>query len=210
MTTTERQYHHGDLSNALVTAAVELARPVGPSGIVLREVARQVGVSATAAYRHFDSHESLVAAVAARALDELARFMEVEIAAVPRHRDPARAALGRLAATGRGYVRFAVGEPGLFRVAFTPCPNAAPVAGGRLGPYEMLCAALDDCVAAGVLRPERRKGADRLAWIGVHGLAMLTIDGPFPSAGPSFGQLLEGTLEFIADGLGCRRIPRRK
>jgi hypothetical protein len=123
---------------------------------------------------------------------------------------PARAALGRLAATGRGYVRFAVSEPGLFRVAFTPCPNVAPVAGERLGPYEMLCAALDDCVAAGVLPPERRQGADRLAWIGVHGLAMLTIDGPFPSAGPSFDRLLEATLEFIADGLGCLRIARRK
>jgi AcrR family transcriptional regulator len=206
----ERQYHHGDLSNALVTAAVELARPVGPSGIVLREVARTVGLSATAAYRHFDSHESLVAAVAVRALDELAEFMAVEIAAVPRSRDPVRAALGRLAATGRGYVQFAVKEPGLFRVAFTPCPNVAPAAGDRQGPYELLCAALDGCVAAGALPPERRKGADRLAWIGVHGLALLTIDGPFPSGGPQFDELLERTLDFIADGLGCTRVTRRR
>ena len=101
-------------------------------------------------------------------------------------------------------------EPGLFRVAFTPCPNVVPAVGDHLGPYELLCAALDDCVAAGALPPERRQGADRLAWIGVHGLAMLTIDGPLPSGGAQFDDLVERTLDFIADGLGCRRIARRR
>src|SRR5439155_20803437 len=55
-----RAYHHGDLANALTNAATELARHGGPEAVVLREAARQVGVSATAAYRHFASHGDLV------------------------------------------------------------------------------------------------------------------------------------------------------
>lgn len=47
------RYHHGDLRNALIEAAVELATEGGPERVVLREAARSVGVSPTAAYRHF-------------------------------------------------------------------------------------------------------------------------------------------------------------
>ena len=46
------RYHHGDLANALTLAATDLAREGGPEAVVLRQAARQVGVSATAAYRH--------------------------------------------------------------------------------------------------------------------------------------------------------------
>jgi hypothetical protein len=48
-------YHHGDLYNALVEAAVDLARSGGPEAVVLRKVARRVSVSVTSAYRHFAS-----------------------------------------------------------------------------------------------------------------------------------------------------------
>ena len=57
-------YHHGDLANALAAAAAQLAREGGPDAVVLREAARRVGVSATAAYRHFASHNDLFEEVA--------------------------------------------------------------------------------------------------------------------------------------------------
>ena len=60
-----RAYHHGDLRRALVEAATELAASGGADGVVLREAARRVGVSPSAAYRHFPNREGLLAAGAA-------------------------------------------------------------------------------------------------------------------------------------------------
>ena len=56
-------------------------------------------------------------------------------------------------------------------------------------------AALDDLVAAGALPPERRPGAEYLAWSTVHGMALLAIDGP-----------LRGTPQQMLDGLGQRLL----
>ncbi|MBA3793002.1 MAG: WHG domain-containing protein, partial [Rubrobacter sp.] len=89
-----------------------------------------------------------------------------------------------LRAVGTGYLRFARAEPGLFRTAFSASDNLRSAAsparagGGGLTPFQLLGAALDGLVEAGVLPPERRPGAEFLAWSAVHGLAMLLIDGP--------------------------------
>jgi len=154
---TPHPYHHGDLANALVSEAVELARQGGPGAVVLREVARRAGVSATAAYRHFDSHEALLDAVAGRAYSELSQAMLAEMEALPRHRDPALAALARWRATGRGYVRFAVAQPGLFRTVFMRAKTTPPPPEHSATPSALLSAVLDECVRTGALPPERRQ-----------------------------------------------------
>jgi AcrR family transcriptional regulator len=97
------RYHHGDLTNALVEAAVALARTGGPERVVLREAARRAGVSATAAYRHFAGIDDLTRAVGRCALAELEKAMSGTAADVPE--------------LCRRYVRFALAEPGLFRTA---------------------------------------------------------------------------------------------
>jgi AcrR family transcriptional regulator len=56
----KRGYHHGDLRNALVAAAAELAAKGGPQSVTIRAAAREVGVTPTAAYRHFAGHEDLL------------------------------------------------------------------------------------------------------------------------------------------------------
>ena len=63
---TRETYHHGDLRNALVTAAVELVEGSSPEELTLREVSRRVGVNHRAAYRHFEDKTALLAAVAVR------------------------------------------------------------------------------------------------------------------------------------------------
>ena len=73
-------YHHGNLRPALVEAAVALAQARGPEGVVLREVARQTGVSHNAAYRHFADREELLAEVADAAMRQLAGAMTSELA----------------------------------------------------------------------------------------------------------------------------------
>ena len=110
-----RAYHHGDLRNALVEAAVAAAQVNGPEAVVVRDMARQVGVSHNAAYRHFASREDLLTAVAEVGLDGLGAAMRQELDATPRRRGAADKARQRLRAIGHAYVSFALAEPGLFR-----------------------------------------------------------------------------------------------
>ncbi|HEX8859982.1 MAG TPA: TetR/AcrR family transcriptional regulator [Actinomycetes bacterium] len=177
-------YRHGDLYRALLAAGTELARAGGPDAVVLREVTRRVGVVPNAAYRHFADRQALLAAVRSAAQSALAAAIEAEQAKLPDQDDPVGAARARLRAVGTGYLRFAQAEPGLFRTAFsvpadlpdTASPARASDSGMR--PFQLLAAALDELVDAGVLPRKRRRGAELLAWSAVHGLATLIIDGP--------------------------------
>jgi AcrR family transcriptional regulator len=177
-------YRHGDLRRALLEAGIELARAGGPDAIVLREATRRAGVVPNAAYRHFASRQELLLAVRAYALSELAIAIENEMAAFGEDTRSAEFARGCLRAVGIGYLRFAHAEPALFRTAFSvPLnngPESDPARAGRSGlnPFQLLGAALDRLVDTGVLPPERRQGAEYLAWSAVHGLAVLFTDGP--------------------------------
>ncbi|MFD9726148.1 TetR/AcrR family transcriptional regulator [Streptomyces sp. NPDC059072] len=187
-------YRHGNLRNALLDAALELAREGGPDAVSLREVTRRAGVSPNAAYRHFADRGALVHGVSQAAMAQVALTMEAEIArAAPvgsADDDPAGHARARFRAVGTGYIRFAVTEPGLFRTAFhVPADMAyatdtTAAGAGGLTPFELLGTALDDLVETGLLPAERRPGAEFLAWSAVHGLAVLTIDGPLRGITP--------------------------
>lgn len=176
-------YRHGDLRRALIDAGTELARRGGPAAVVLREATRRAGVSPNAAYRHFADRNALLRAVSLAAQVELAVSMEQEQASITGE-DDAALALARLRAVGTGYLRFAQEKPGLFHTAFAGHADlrdaATAESAGPSGktPFQLLSNALDGLVAAGVLPPERRPGAEFLAWSSVHGLAMLMIDGP--------------------------------
>jgi AcrR family transcriptional regulator len=179
-----RTYRHGDLRRALLDAAIELARNGGPDAVVLREATRRAGVVPNAAYRHFASRDDLLQAVRAAALSALAVAMETELTRLRRGSSTADFARAGLRAIGTAYLRFAQTQPGLFHTAFAvpgnPETAADPATAGRSGrdPFQLLGAALDRLVEAGVLPPKRRPGAEYLAWSAVHGLAMLVLDGP--------------------------------
>jgi AcrR family transcriptional regulator len=194
-------YHHGNLRAALIDTAVELARAEGPSGVVLREVARRAGVSHNAAYRHFSDRAQLLAEVAAVGMDALEQSMRARIDALDRT-DPVAFARASLSETGRAYVDFALSEPGLFRVAFSsdlPDPGAGEPGAGEpgagetgaagkvdVGPYGLLNQALDRLVEVGVLPASRREGADVACWAAVHGFAVLHLDdGPMGDSPPT-------------------------
>lgn len=225
-------YHHGNLRNALVQAGTELARQGGPSAIVLREAARRVGVSPNAAYRHFSALPELVEAVAFEALSELARSMEAELAKCKPVGDPGADAIARLGAVGRGYIHFALNEPGLFATAFAPRtigahPGQALIRPGDddpasseeprrgagdsgLRPGELLEQALDGMLAAGVLDEADRTIAATNAWAAVHGLSGLLL-GPLAGQAPSARQtLIDAFLDLVGRGLITRRpVPAR-
>jgi AcrR family transcriptional regulator len=163
---------------------MQLARVSGPDAVVLREATRRAGVVPNAAYRHFASRWELLQAVRSAALSALAVAMEAELARLPRGISPADFARASLRAIGTAYLRFAQEETGLFHTAFAipdetrgePFPAKAGNSG--LNPFQLLGAALDRLVDAGVLPPERRPGAEYLAWSAVRGLAMLLTEGP--------------------------------
>lgn len=180
---TASTYHHGNLREALVGAAVEAARRSGPDGVALRELARTVGVSHSAAYRHFAHRDELVAEVAARAMDELVAAMQERLDVVDGvgGADPVLRARRRLVAIGEGYVAFALAEPGLFRSAFAaagPVLVAGTEAVATADPYGLLTAALDDLHAVGYLSSEARDGAEMTCWSAVHGFSLLHLEGP--------------------------------
>ncbi|TJZ74197.1 TetR/AcrR family transcriptional regulator [Chitiniphilus eburneus] len=177
-------YRHGDLRNALLEAGIALARAGGPDAVVLREATRQAGVVPNAAYRHFANRDDLLQAVRSYALSQVARAMEAELAGL----DPAAGALrwaqDSVRAIGTGYLRFAHAEPGLFKTAFSSHEGVEgdndPTRAGDSGmnPFQLLSMALNRLADAGGLPPERRLGAEYLAWSAVHGLALLLSEGP--------------------------------
>ena len=206
-------YRHGDLRRALLEAGIALARAGGPDAVVLREATRRAGVAPNAAYRHFESRQALLHAVRSAALAAVARAMEAELAALPQGLPPADAARASVRAVGTGYLRFAQAETGLFRTAFSASEDmkdraqgapANPERSGQSGldPFQLLGAALDKLVEAGVLPAARRPGAEFLAWSAVHGLAMLVLDGPLgPVIGTQMQQVGQRLLDMVEKGL---------
>ena len=166
-----RPYRHGNLPVALQAAAREILDEDGLHAVGLRETARRVGVSATAAYRHFTSKDDLLASVAADGFHELALAMQ----SATRGANP-------LIRAGLAYIEFANKNPGLFRLMF------GPVLAER-AKYPALQAASADVEAMlvrGVTdldpRPLNDNHAAMAAWGLVHGLAHLIVDGFFPAA----------------------------
>jgi AcrR family transcriptional regulator len=216
MTTTRASraaYHHGDLPNALADAATDLARTGGPEAVVLREAARRVGVSAAAAYRHYASHCELLQEVRHRAVDALGDALQEGLDGGDPLPSPDKEAFRRFRNLCSAYVRFALGNPGLFHAAFV---NHSPfcrvkttpvdvdvkeqIAASR--PYQILAKALDELVAVGLLDPARRELAPIAFWSSVHGLSTLLVDGPLASL-PEYqrAEAIQGTLDILIDGI---------
>ncbi|WP_329125989.1 TetR/AcrR family transcriptional regulator [Streptomyces sp. NBC_01465] len=205
-------YHHGDLRNALIAAAVELATDGGPEKVVLREAARRVGVSPTAAYRHFAGQGDLLLAVKVHGQQALADSMEEAAAEAPSSDDPGAAAELRFAAIGRGYVRFARKQPGLYRAAFcSPELISDEKEWGGVTPagsdpsyraFVLLTGVLDEMVASGRMPERNRPAAEAAAWAAVHGLSMLILDGPMKRLPEAVQDVaIERTVAMVTAGL---------
>ncbi len=169
-------YHHGALRDALVDAAVEVVATSGIEAVSLRELARRVGVSSGAPYRHFADKDAVLAAVARRGFERFDRAL----ARVSKQYAPAPA-LEAVQRLGVAYVRFAAKHPNLFRLIFGP---AAPRVGvdaaldearRRAGAH--LPRALGRLQAEGVATHTSTRELTELAWALVHGVAMLHLDG---------------------------------
>lgn len=184
-------YHHGNLQVALLRAGLALLERKGCcADLALREVAREVGVSAAAVYRHYPSKEALLSALA---VDGFRRLAEAQVQPVAgKIVTPVR-----FADMGRAYVRFAVGNPSLFRLMFSDQVDASRDA-SLMFAVEQLTGNIEDAVAR-LAGPRfssamRRRAALR-AWSLVHGLSLLLIDGQMRIAHSEIDRMIEAVVD---------------
>ena len=195
MSTSNEAYHHGSLREGLVAAGMEALD--GPDGkeVSLRELARKVGVSPTAVYRHFPDKQALVEALASEGLAMLGAAQAEAAAKV------GGGALG-FAETGRAYVRFALAHPALFRLMYTQGnPVEHDVSGDPAG--RLLQKMTRDLSG-------NTDDADRLAlqaWSIAHGIAMLMLDGRIPADDALIDRLLNTENLFRLQGRSKEESP---
>jgi AcrR family transcriptional regulator len=197
-----RGYHHGNLKEALIRAALELIAQKGPAGFTFAEAARWAGVSPAAPYRHYRDRDELLIDVARRGFDQF----EVTLARAWDSGHPdASAAFHRV---GKAYLRFAKSEPAYYSAMFEAGipPDASPElrdAGERA--FAVLRTATEQLVAA---RPPQHRPPILMMtlhiWALAHGIASLFGRGdaarrPFPI---SPEDLLEAAVLIYLNGLG--------
>ncbi|KIN72305.1 TetR/AcrR family transcriptional regulator [Sulfitobacter guttiformis] len=108
----KRGYHHGNLRQALVDAALALIELRGPTGFTLSEAAKQAGVTPAAVYRHFEGREDLIAEAALQGYEIFGDLMEYA------YESGQPSALKAFEATGRAYLAFARKYPGHYIAMF--------------------------------------------------------------------------------------------
>ena len=186
----EPRYHHGDLRRALVAGGLVLLEEDGASALGLREIARLVGVSAAAPYRHFADRKALLEAVAAEGFRDFTVAMGKDAAGV--------AESEQLAAMAFGYVRFARERPALFRLMFSS--DLHPFRDPELQEHADAAYAT---IAVAAAREDKSAPAEVavMCWSFVHGLAMLLLEEQIlgASAGNADALVRRLTERFVRD-----------
>lgn len=198
-TAAERSFHHGNLRQCLVRAA--LSEP-DIAGLSLRQLAAGLGVTAAAAYRHFSSREHLLFEVARCGFNLLRqRFAcAFDISVSPKDSSEARLRLVRLA---QAYLQFADDEPALWRLIFGAQAEAYRQtidSQGGSDSYEYLPAALLGLYLEGVISKKPSERDALFAWSAVHGAATLR-SGRFPAAMVAIPELANEVAERVIRAL---------
>jgi AcrR family transcriptional regulator len=197
-----RGYHHGNLREALMQAALGLIADKGPSGFTFAEAARSAGVSPAAPYRHFRDRDALMAEVATRGFEKFES--ELERAWDEGRPDPLQAFIH----LGRAYLAFARSEPAYYAAMFeSALPRASYPALDEAGQraFDVLRAASESICA---LLPKERRPPELMMslhiWSMAHGIASLFARGdqgrrPIPM---SAEDLLEAEVLLYLRGIG--------
>jgi AcrR family transcriptional regulator len=165
-------YHHGNLRAALIEAGLKALEDSKQPELSLRELARRVGVSANAAYRHFANKNALLDALA---VEGLRRLHATTAEAGARLSDP-RASNS---ASGLAYVQFAIDNPALFHLIFGPYTALRKDPEWLVASMNSLQASLKRTAESSKLdSTDPRLLLQALAnWCLVHGLSQLILDG---------------------------------
>lgn len=196
----KRGYHHGNLRQALVEAALLLIAEKGPQGFTLSEAAKAADVTPAAVYRHFAGRDDLLAEVARQGFDIFAALMEYAY-------DEGRpTALAAFEATGKAYLAFARKYPGHYQAMFES--GLQPANHEGLAAVALRARATLEKAAEGVIRslPEDRRPpatmVSAIAWALSHGVVELFLRGNGGGAPYPAEDLLEAGVGIYLRGLG--------
>ncbi len=192
-------YHHGDLERALVDAALTAIADHGVERLTLRDLARRLGVSPGAPYRHFADKDALVRAVAA----EVASRYQAELVRAMSEASPDT--LSQFRAAGIAAVRFAVQHPAHFRVAYMH--GVDPTDGRVAERAASNRAALAAAQAAGEVVALPLDDILLTAECAIYGLSRMIVDGQLPG-GPVTLARADAMATAVTEALGCGFIPR--
>ena len=166
-------YHHGDLRSAVISAG--LKRLSAGDDLSLRAVARDVGVSATAIYRHFPDKDALLNALAHETADRLGNAqMAASVAA--------GGGLAGFQACGAAYVTFAIENPALFRLMSARTDFEQRAGDAEVSTAMRFLRESIDGLLPGDADAGQRRDTALHAWSLVHGLALLILDGHVQSS----------------------------
>jgi len=165
-----RGYHHGNLKEALIEAALHLIAVNGPLGFTVAEAARAAGVSPAAPYRHYRDRDGLLSEIARRGFALFA--IELERAWSQGRPEP----IGAFSNVGRAYLAFARNHPGYYAAMFETAglPADPELQAASDAAFAILRQAADAVCAR--LPKERRPPALMMAlhvWALAHGIASL-------------------------------------
>src|SRR5436190_914910 len=202
-----RGYHHGNLKEALIRAALQLIAEKGPAGFTFAEAARWAGVSPAAPYRHFRDRDDLLIDVARRGFDAFTQVLE---RAWGDGRPNPSAAFERL---GRAYLEFARSEPAYYSAMFeagVPLDANPELREASERAFAILRNAAEKLIAG--MPPERRPPALMMAlhiWALSHGIASLfgRGDAGRRALPMSPEELLEAGVLVYLRGLGLPDLP---
>lgn len=191
-------YHHGDLKSTLLAYALEQMEGAGLDGLSMREMAKAVGVSHTAAYRHFADKQALLDAMAEQGFEALRQASREAVAA-------AQGSPDRLLASGLAYVQFGRQHPRQLAHMFGAAARATAPPGLRAVAADLFND-LQTLVAEGQQDGSFRAGDPRAlahaCWAMVHGLALLEgghLLGPLPGADVKAGASIDAIAPWWPD-----------
>jgi AcrR family transcriptional regulator len=170
----EDGFHHGNLRSALIDAGLRSVEARGAGEVSLRDLAREVGVSPTAAYRHFADKDALFAAIADRGFHALAEASAAAVGVPDPHQ--------RLFALSRAYTGFAADHPQLYRLMFAEpldMGRVAELSEGSSDAYRPMRDAVTAALGKGADEGEVTDAIVRL-WSVLHGYVTLRLANRLP------------------------------
>lgn len=173
-----KTYHHGDLANALLHAALALIEENGLEGLSLRKVAARVGVSHAAPEHHFPTLKHLLTAMATVGFNRFTEAMQGQRAIAPAMPE------AQMRAAGCGYLAFARENPALFRLMSTESmldwSDAALCEAAMASRNELADICAPAAERLGLSSDAGRQALENLVWSQIHGRAFLEIDLKLP------------------------------